>query len=118
VRASCCADDGREPLIPLAILGDPVGAARFMLNSFGWGPIVALNIFLPMYLPDCGRLSPHHRGTEPDGPDGVGERVRPSMRSCSSDGSRHYKIMPIVGLLVADRAVLVLAWRAREGDAA
>src|SRR3954465_3998129 len=47
-----------EPLIPLAILGDPVARCTLMLNSFGWGPIVALNIFLPMYLQTVVGLSP------------------------------------------------------------
>src|SRR5260370_26899530 len=52
----------REPLIPLAILGDPVARCALLLNSFGWGPIVALNIFLPMYLQTVIGLSPTTAG--------------------------------------------------------
>src|SRR6202041_3834656 len=39
-----------EPLIPLAILSDPTARLAMVAHSFGWGSILALNIFLPMYL--------------------------------------------------------------------
>jgi MFS family permease len=39
-----------EPLIPIAILSDPVARCALVLNTFAWGPIVGLNIFMPMYL--------------------------------------------------------------------
>ena len=51
-----------EPLIPLAILRDPVARCAFLLNSFGWGAIVGLNIFLPMYLQSVIGLSPTNAG--------------------------------------------------------
>src|SRR5690349_21440095 len=47
-----------EPLIPLSILRDPVPRCTLMMNSFGWGSIVGLNIFLPMYLQSVIGLSP------------------------------------------------------------
>jgi MFS family permease len=40
----------REPLIPISILSDPVARCALTLNTFGWAPIVGLNIFMPMYL--------------------------------------------------------------------
>ncbi len=40
----------REPLIPIAILADPAARLTIAAHSFGWGSIVGLNIFLPMYL--------------------------------------------------------------------
>ncbi len=39
-----------EPLIPVAILRDPIACCAIAANSFGWGGIIGLNIFLPMYL--------------------------------------------------------------------
>ena len=39
-----------EPLIPIAILADPAARLAMAAHSFGWGSIVCLNIFLPMYL--------------------------------------------------------------------
>ena len=40
----------QEPLIPLAILSDRTARLAMVAHSFGWGSILALNIFLPMYL--------------------------------------------------------------------
>jgi Major Facilitator Superfamily len=39
-----------EPLIPIAVLADPSARLAMIGHSFGWGSILALNIFLPMYL--------------------------------------------------------------------
>jgi MFS family permease len=39
-----------EPLIPVAILSDNAARLAIIANSFGWGSIMGLNIFLPMYL--------------------------------------------------------------------
>jgi MFS family permease len=39
-----------EPLIPIAVLADPSARLAMLGHSFGWGSILALNIFLPMYL--------------------------------------------------------------------
>jgi len=39
-----------EPLIPIAILSDPAAQLTIAAHSFGWGSIICLNIFLPMYL--------------------------------------------------------------------
>ena len=39
-----------EPLIPISMLSDPAARLAILANCFGWGSIVGLNIFLPMYL--------------------------------------------------------------------
>ena len=39
-----------EPLIPVSMLSDPAARLAILANCFGWGSIVGLNIFLPMYL--------------------------------------------------------------------
>ena len=78
------------------------------MNSFGWGSIVGLNIFLPMYLQSVIGPLADQCGPEPDGADGDGEHVG---RSCGQFYGRmtHYKIMPMIGLLVAIAAIVTLA---------
>jgi MFS family permease len=39
-----------EPLIPIAILSDRAARLAIAAHSFGWGAIIALNVFLPIYL--------------------------------------------------------------------
>src|SRR6516164_3238118 len=60
-----------EPLIPIAVLADPAARLAIAAHSFGWGAIISLNIFLPMYLqsalgwsPSCWRMrqSAHRAG--------------------------------------------------------
>jgi EmrB/QacA subfamily drug resistance transporter len=51
-----------EPLIPIAILVNPIVRWTVVANAFGWGSIVGLNIFLPMYLQSVIGLSPTEAG--------------------------------------------------------
>ena len=51
-----------EPLIPIAILRNPTVRCCVVAHSFGWGSIVGLNIFLPMYLQNVIGLSPTNAG--------------------------------------------------------
>jgi EmrB/QacA subfamily drug resistance transporter len=51
-----------EPLIPIAILADPAARFAIFTHAFGWGPIVGLNIFLPMYLQSALGWSPTDAG--------------------------------------------------------
>ena len=51
-----------EPLIPIAILSDPIVRWATIANAFGWSAIVGLNIFLPIYLQSVIGLSPTDAG--------------------------------------------------------
>ncbi len=51
-----------EPLIPIAILKNPIVRWATIANGFGWGSIIGLNIFLPMYLQSVIGLSPTDAG--------------------------------------------------------
>ena len=51
-----------EPLIPISILTDPIVRWAVIANAFGWGSIIGLNIFLPMYLQSVIGLSPTNAG--------------------------------------------------------
>src|SRR5262249_35432045 len=51
-----------EPLIPLAILASPEARLVITANAFGWGSIIGLNIFLPMFLQSVVGVSPTSAG--------------------------------------------------------
>ena len=51
-----------EPLIPVSMLKNPIVRCAIAANAFGWGSIIGLNVFLPMYLQGVMGLSPTHAG--------------------------------------------------------
>ena len=97
-----------EPLIPLSIFSDPVARCTFMMNSFGWGSIVGLNIFLPTYLQSVIGLSPTNAGLSlmvlmvtVNSSAGVAGQLYGRMT--------HYKVLPLAGLVIAIMSVMTLA---------
>jgi EmrB/QacA subfamily drug resistance transporter len=97
-----------EPLIPLAILHDRVVRWAVTANSFGWGAIIGLNIFLPMYLQSVIGLSPTSAGLSLmvlmvtlNTSAGLGGQILGRVK--------HYKRLPMAALTVAIASVLVLA---------
>jgi hypothetical protein len=91
-----------EPLIPIAILTDPIVRWSVLANSFGWSAIIGLNIFLPMYLQSVIGFSPTTAGLS----------LMVLMMSLNSSAGlcgqvlgrvTHYKIPPMV--------MMVIAWR-------
>jgi EmrB/QacA subfamily drug resistance transporter len=100
-----------EPLIPLSILADRESRLSVIINAFGWGPIVGLHIFLPMYLQNIVGMAPASAGLSVlmlavalNISAGVTGTILPRLE--------HYKTIPVLGLLLAIVAVLMLAWRA------
>jgi MFS family permease len=51
-----------EPLIPVSILKNPIVCCAIVANAFGWGSIIGLNVFLPMYLQGVMGLSATQAG--------------------------------------------------------
>ena len=51
-----------EPLIPLAFFSSPITRLSIAANAFGWGAIVGLHIFLPIYLQNIVGMSPFVAG--------------------------------------------------------
>jgi MFS family permease len=99
-----------EPLIPLSILSDRVARLAIVMNAFGWGPIVGLNIFLPMYLQTIKGFSATAAGLSVlalsallNTSAGVTGSILPRLR--------HYKLMPMALMVVSIGAVLTLAWQ-------
>jgi EmrB/QacA subfamily drug resistance transporter len=102
-----------EPLIPLSILSDPIARCVIAANAFGWGSIVGLNIFLPMYLQSVIGLSATAAGLSLmvlmvtlNTSAGVAGQILSRVE--------HYKTVPMFGLMLAIAAVLVLAWQAQN----
>jgi MFS family permease len=97
-----------EPLIPLAVLRDPIVRYATIANGCGWSAIVGLNIFLPIYLQSVVGLSPIEAGlslivlmVSLNISAGIGGQVLCRVT--------HYKAMPIIGLVIAIGGVIALA---------
>jgi MFS family permease len=97
-----------EPLIPIAILRHPIIRWATIANAAGWSAIVGLNIFLPVYLQIVAGLSPTDAGlslivlmASLNISAGIGGQVLCRVK--------HYKAMPIAGLVVAVASVILLA---------
>ena len=102
-----------EPLIPLAFFSSPVTRLAIAANAFGWGAIVGLHIFLPIYLQNIVGMSPFVAGLSVLGlamalniSAGVTGTILPQLTN--------YKVIPMIGLLIAIAALIVLAWRAHD----
>src|SRR6516165_3771983 len=102
-----------EPLIPIAILKDPIARCAIAANAFGWGGIIGLNIFLPIYLRRVVGMSATAAG--------LSLMVLMATLNASAGFSSHllvrhtrYKIVPMIGLAVAIASVVWLAWQARD----
>jgi EmrB/QacA subfamily drug resistance transporter len=97
-----------EPLIPISILTNPIVRWAVIANALGWGSIIALNIFLPMYLQSVIGLSPTSAGLS----------LMVLMVSLNSAAGvagqllgrvRHYKLLPMTAFVFAIAAVMALA---------
>ena len=100
-----------EPLIPIAILANRDAAVVIAANAFGWGAIIGLNIFLPTYLQSTMAMSPTDAGLS------LMVLMVALNIGAGTSGQlfgrmKRYKIVPIVGMILAIGAVATLAWRA------
>jgi MFS family permease len=104
-----------EPLIPLAVLRDPVVRCAFIAGAFGWSSIVGLNIFLPSYLQTVVGLTPTDAGLSL-------MLIMVTLNTSAGLAGQvlcrvtHYKALPMAGLAVTIAAVLILGWRADSLD--
>jgi EmrB/QacA subfamily drug resistance transporter len=99
-----------EPLIPIDVLLNPTVCCCVIAHAFGWGSIVGLNIFLPMYLQNVVGLSATNAG--------LSLMVLMIALNVSAGLSGYmlgrmvrYKLLPLASLVVAIAATAVLAWR-------
>src|SRR5262249_32447651 len=97
-----------EPLIPTDVLRNQSVLAAVVAHACGWGAIVGLNIFLPMYLQNVVGLSPTNAG--------LSLMVLMIALNVSAGFSgymlcrmEHYKSLPIAALIVAIASITTLA---------
>jgi hypothetical protein len=102
-----------EPLIPLSILGNRECRLAICANAFGWGPIVGLHIFLPMYLQNIVGMAPATAGLSVLML-AVTLNISAGISGTILPGRERYKTIPIAGLAFAIVSVLILAWRAKS----
>ena len=100
-----------EPLIPISILTNPIVRYSIAANAFGWGAIIGLNIVLPTYLQGVMGLTATEAGLS------LVIFMVALNTSAGFAGQvlgrvRHYKLLPILGLLLSIGGVATLAWRA------
>jgi MFS family permease len=97
-----------EPLIPITILADPAARLTIAAHSFGWGSIMSLNVFLPMYLQSALGWSPTSAGLSL-------VILMVTLNSTAGLSSqllgrvRRYKLLPLCFLCVGLGAVVALA---------
>src|SRR5262249_48081376 len=102
-----------EPLIPIAILKNPIVRCAITANACGWGAIMGLNVFLPMYLQGVVGLSPTQAGLSL-------MALMLSLNTCAGLAGqvlgrvRHYKRLPMAALSLGIAATLIMAWQAAE----
>jgi EmrB/QacA subfamily drug resistance transporter len=100
-----------EPLIPISILTNAIVRHSIAANAFGWGAIIGLNIVLPIYLQGVMGLSATQAGLSLiifmvalNASAGLAGQVLGRVR--------HYKRLPMAGLVLSIVGVLILAWQA------
>ena len=103
----------QEPLIPLAILSDRIARLAMVAHSFGWGSILALNIFLPMYLQTALGWSATSSGLSLMILM-VTLNVSAGLSSQLIGRVRHYKLLPLCFLCIGLAAVVALAFYAEN----
>jgi EmrB/QacA subfamily drug resistance transporter len=97
-----------EPLIPITVLSDRAAGLAIAAHSFGWGSIVCLNVFLPMYLQSALGWSPTSSGLSLMILM-VTLNVSAGLSSQMLGRVRHYKLLPLCFLVVGVSAVVALA---------
>jgi len=100
-----------EPLIPIAVLSDRTARLATLVHCSGWGALIGLNIFLPMYLQSALGWSPTDAGLS----------LITLMATLNASAGitsqligrvRHYKALPSVFLVIGIGAVIALAYSA------
>jgi MFS family permease len=99
-----------EPLIPFAVLANPEARLAIIANSFGWGSIIGLNIFFPIFLQSATGASATNAGLS------LVVLMASLNLSAGAAGQllgrvRHYKTVPMIGLALAIASLATLAWQ-------
>ncbi len=99
-----------EPLIPIALLRNPIVRTSTIANACGWSAIIGLNIYLPLYLQAVLGMSPTASGL-------FLMVVMVTVNSSALGGAwvaarvEHYKLYPTITLLICIAAMSWMAYR-------
>jgi MFS family permease len=100
-----------EPLVPLGVLSNPVVIFAVLANAMGASSVMVLNLFLPMFLQLLIGLGASHSGlllmTLM-----FSFNVGAGISGYVTGQVRRYKILPMVGVLLALAATLALGFAA------
>jgi MFS family permease len=99
-----------EPLIPLHILKSRIVMAAIGASACGWGAIIGLNIYLPLYLQSVHAMTPGEAGLHLMALM-VTVNLGALMGSLASARMERYKLYPIATSLICIIAMAWLAWR-------
>jgi len=100
-----------EPLVPLGVLSNPIVIFAALANAMGVSSIMVLNLFLPMFLQLLVGLSASHSGlllmTLM-----FSFNVGAGISGLVTARVRRYKVLPMIGLLLAVSATVALGFAA------
>ena len=101
----------REPLIPLTVLGDQVVYTATLAACFAMGTFIGLTIYVPIFFEGVLGYSASQSGVALV-PLMVGTVTGATLSGRSMTYFRHYKRLPIAGMVVGIAACATLAFRA------
>ncbi|MBX9760113.1 MAG: MFS transporter [Beijerinckiaceae bacterium] len=99
-----------EPLIPLHIVKSKIVMAAIGASAFGWGAIIGLNLYLPLYLQYVQGMTPAQAGVQLIALM-MTVNLGALMGSLASSKMERYKLYPIVTNVLCVAAMAWLAWR-------
>jgi predicted MFS family arabinose efflux permease len=100
-----------EPLIPLTVLANPVVRAGTLAACFGMGTFIGLTIYVPLYFEAVRGISASQTGLALI-PLMVGTVIGATASGRAMARVRHYRRLPVVGLVVSVAATLLLGFGA------
>jgi len=102
-----------EPLIPLHIVKSKIVMAAIGASAFGWGAIIGLNLYLPLYLQSIHGMTPAQAGFQLMALM-ITVNVGALMGSLASSITDRYKLYPIVTNVLCVLAAAWLAFRTED----
>ena len=102
-----------EPLIPLSVLGNPVVRAATLSACFGMGTLIGLTVYIPIYFEAVVGLSASGSGLSLI-PLTAGTVAGATFAGQVMARVRHYKRIPVAGLILAMTSLSALALAAEQ----
>ena len=99
-----------EPLIPLAVLANPVVKTATVAAGLAMGALMGLSIFMPIYFETVLGLSASQSGLALI-PLSIGTVIGSTIAGRMMVNLEHYKRPPLMGLTMALALLLGLSWR-------